>query len=194
VHCRRPVGSLYRKRVVDDRLRRQVSCVRSGPAAPETGFREIGALTPVYIMLPPSRLLGSQRDFVCPITDLWPGITSGLPVIRPESGRQSRESASLPTSRLLGCFAALIATRNALHDRVVLLVSQNENLERPRRFGVDSTYPKCQVVLFGRHRRSNTAYRCGFKKRIPKGGSVRSKENGWPCAGTVSASTPPAFP
>jgi hypothetical protein len=41
---------------------------------------------------------------------------------------------------------------------------------------------------------SNTTYRCGFKKRIPKGGSVRSKENGWPCAGTLSASTPPAFP
>ena len=28
--------------------------------------------------LPRSRLLGSQRDFICPITDLWPGITSGL--------------------------------------------------------------------------------------------------------------------
>src|SRR5260370_39739168 len=37
---------------------------------------------------PRSRLLGSQRDFICPITDLCPGITSGLLVIRPRPGRE----------------------------------------------------------------------------------------------------------
>jgi Lactoylglutathione lyase and related lyases len=31
--------------------------------------------------LPSSRRPGSQRDFICPITDLWPGKTSGLLVI-----------------------------------------------------------------------------------------------------------------
>ena len=45
-----------------------------------------------------------------------------------------------------------------------------------------------------RNQRSNTAYRCGFRKRIPKGGSGRFSENGWPCAGTASAITPPALP
>jgi hypothetical protein len=38
-----------------------------------------------FQQLPTIRLLGSQRDFICPITDLWPGITSGLPVIKEES-------------------------------------------------------------------------------------------------------------
>src|SRR6202035_3492802 len=41
---------------------------------------ETGLISPARIdrLLVRSQLLGSQRDFICPITDLWPGITSGL--------------------------------------------------------------------------------------------------------------------
>ena len=35
---------------------------------------------------PTYRLQGNQRDFICPITDLWTGITSCLLVTREESG------------------------------------------------------------------------------------------------------------